>query len=39
MSKALRDGLRNMSSYKTILFEEQIAALARYVSRGSGGEK
>lgn len=37
--KALRNGLGNMPSYKTILTEEQIAALARYVSRASGAEK
>ena len=39
VTKALRDGLGNMPSYKAILSEEQIAALARYVSRASGGEK
>ena len=39
VTKALRDGLGNMPSYKAILTEEQIAALARYVSRASGGEK
>ena len=37
--KALRNGLGNMPSYKTLLTEEQIAALARYVSRASGAEK
>lgn len=39
VAKALRDGLGNMPSYKTILSAEQIAALARYVSTASGGEK
>lgn len=38
VAKALRDGLGNMPSYKTILSAEQIAALARYVSKASGGE-
>ena len=37
--KALRNGLGNMPSYKAILTEDQIAALARYVSRASGAEK
>lgn len=39
VSKALRNGLGSMPSYKGTLSEEQIAALARYVSRASGGEK
>lgn len=39
VAKVLRDGLGNMPSYKAMLSEEQIAALARYVSRASGGEK
>ncbi len=39
VAKALRDGIGSMPAYKTILSEEQIAALARYVSRASGGEK
>lgn len=39
VAKALRDGLGNMPSYKASLSEEQIAALARYVSRASGGQK
>jgi sulfite dehydrogenase len=39
VSKALRDGLGSMPSFKATLSEEQIAALARYVSRASGGEK
>lgn len=37
--KALRNGLGNMPSYKAILSEEEIAALARYVAKASGGEK
>ena len=37
--KALRNGLGNMPSYKAILSEEEILALARYVSMASGGEK
>lgn len=39
VTKALRDGLGNMPSYKASLSEDQIAALARYVSRASGGQK
>lgn len=39
VAKALLNGLGNMPSYKAILTEVQIAALARYVSRASGGEK
>ncbi len=39
VTKALRDGLGNMPSYKATLSEAQIAALALYVSRASGGEK
>ena len=37
VTKALRDGLGSMPSYKTLLTEEQIAALARYVSTATGG--
>jgi cytochrome c6 len=37
--KALRDGLGAMPSYKGKLSEEQIAALAHYVSRATGAEK
>jgi cytochrome c6 len=37
--KALRDGLGAMPSYKGKLSEEQIAALAYYVSRATGAEK
>lgn len=36
--KALRNGLGNMPSYKAILTEDQIAALAHYVSKASGAE-
>ena len=36
--KALRNGRGNMPSYKATLTEEQIAALARYVSKASGAE-
>lgn len=39
VAKVLRDGLGNMPSYKDALSEVQIAALARYVSKASGGEK
>ncbi len=39
VARALRDGLGNMPSYKASLSEDQIAALARYVSRASGGQK
>ena len=39
VTKALLNGLGNMPSYKAILTEVQIAALARYVSRASGAEK
>lgn len=38
VAKALRNGLGNMPSYKAILTEEQITALARYVSKASGAE-
>lgn len=37
--KALRDGLGSMPSFKGLLSEDQIAALARYVSTASGAEK
>lgn len=37
VAKALRDGLGSMPSYRATLSDEQIAALARYVSRASGG--
>lgn len=37
VAKALRDGLGQMPSYKGRLTEEQIAALASYVSKASGG--
>ena len=37
VAKALRDGLGQMPSYKGRLSEEQIAALASYVSKASGG--
>jgi sulfite dehydrogenase len=37
VAKALRDGLGSMPSYRATLSEAQIAALARYVSKASGG--
>ena len=37
VTKALRDGLGQMPSYKGRLTEEQIAALASYVSKASSG--
>lgn len=39
VSKALRDGLGNMPSYKALLTEVQIAALAQYVAKASGAGK
>ena len=39
VSKALHDGLGAMPSFKETLTEEQIAALALYVSRASRGLK
>lgn len=39
VSKALHDGLGAMPSFKDTLTEEQIAALALYVSRASRGLK
>ena len=39
VSKALRDGLGAMPSYKATLSETQIDALAYYVSRASGAEQ
>jgi cytochrome c6 len=39
VAKVLRDGLGSMPSFKASLSEAQIAALARYVSKASGGEK
>ncbi|MEC5213061.1 cytochrome c6 [Polaromonas sp. CG_9.5] len=39
VSKALRDGLGAMPSYKATLSEAQIDALAYYVSRASGAEQ
>ena len=39
VSKALRDGIGSMPSYKSTLTEAQMAALAYYVSRATGGEK
>ena len=39
VAKALRDGLGSMPSFKATLTEDQIAALARYVAKASGGEK
>ncbi len=37
VAKALRDGLGSMPSFRATLTDEQIAALARYVSKASGG--
>jgi cytochrome c6 len=39
VANALRNGLGNMPAYKASLSEEQIQALARYVSKASGGAK
>ena len=39
VTKALRDGLGNMPSYKGKLTDEEITALAYYVSRATGAEK
>lgn len=39
VSTALRDGIGSMPSYKSSLTQAEIAALAYYVSRASGGEK
>ena len=36
VARALRDGLGSMPSFRATLTDEQIAALARYVSRASG---
>lgn len=37
VAAALRNGLGQMPSYKGTLTEEQISAIARYVSKASGG--
>lgn len=37
VSKALRDGLGSMPSYRGTLSDSQIEALARYVAQASGG--
>ena len=39
VSKALLDGIGSMPSFKALLSAEQIAAVAGYVSKASGGEK
>lgn len=39
VAKALRDGIGQMPSYKGKLSDDEIAALARYVSTASGGAK
>ncbi len=39
VSKALRDGLGAMPSFKATLSEPEIAALAYYVARATGAEK
>lgn len=39
VATALRNGIGAMPSYKATLKEEQIAALAQYVSKVSGGRK
>ncbi|HSV61408.1 MAG TPA: cytochrome c [Variovorax sp.] len=36
VANALRNGVGNMPAYKATLSEEQIQALARYVSKASG---
>lgn len=37
VATALRNGIGAMPSYKALLKDEQIQALARYVSKASGG--
>ena len=37
--KAVRDGIGAMPSFKTALSDEQIAAIAVYVAKASGGAK
>ena len=37
VAQALRNGLGSMPSYRATLTDAQIAALARYVSKASGG--
>ena len=39
VSKALRDGLGSMPSFKATLSEPEIEALAYYVARATGAEK
>ena len=39
VAKALRDGIGQMPSYRGTLSDDQIAALAAYVARATGGEK
>jgi len=39
VAKALRNGLGQMPSYKDKLNDEEIAALAAYVSKASGGAR
>jgi cytochrome c6 len=39
VAAALRNGVGQMPSYRETLSEEQIAALARYVSKASGAAK
>lgn len=39
VATALRNGLGNMPSYRTSLTDEQIEALARYVSKASGATR
>ncbi len=39
VAKSLRDGLGQMPSYRGKLSDEQIAALAAYVSKASGGAR
>ncbi len=39
VSKALRDGLGAMPSFKATLSEAEIAALSYYVARATGAEK
>ena len=39
VAKAVRDGIGAMPSFKTALSDEQIAAIAVYVAKASGGAK
>lgn len=39
VAKALRDGIGQMPSYRSKLTDDEIAALARFVAKASGGAK